>query len=268
MFKYMFITDNAEVAEYVESCGVNRIFVDLERNGKIARQGHLNTVISQHDPANIELISRRLKSADLMVRLNPLHAQSESEIEMVIDSGCTSIMLPMFESIREVEQISEYVRGRVNIIPLVETIGATQCISEVSLLDAVSEIHIGLNDLHLQMKKRFMFELIADGTVEHLMTQTHKPTGFGGIARVGSGTITAELVMAEHVRMGSSGVILSRAFHNNASSMRELNQNIDFRLELHKLNEIRSFLMGAPDEHINLMHSKLCAEVLKVVANG
>ena len=38
------------------------------------------------------------------------------------------------------------------------------------------------------------------------------PFGFGGIARIGDGLLPAEKILAEHVRLGSSSVILSRTF--------------------------------------------------------
>ena len=40
------------------------------------------------------------------------------------------------------------------------------------------------------------------------------PFGIGGIARVGEGMLPAELLLAEHVRLGSAAVILSRTFHH------------------------------------------------------
>ncbi|MDE0564737.1 hypothetical protein [Exiguobacterium sp. B2(2022)] len=38
------------------------------------------------------------------------------------------------------------------------------------------------------------------------------PYGFGGIARIGEGRVPAERIIPEHVRLGSSCVILSRSF--------------------------------------------------------
>ena len=46
MIKYMMITNSPGVAQFAVQTGVQRIFVDLEINGKEARQGHLNTVIA------------------------------------------------------------------------------------------------------------------------------------------------------------------------------------------------------------------------------
>ena len=44
--KFMLITNKPELASYAEECGVGRIFIDLEINGKQERQGHLDTLIA------------------------------------------------------------------------------------------------------------------------------------------------------------------------------------------------------------------------------
>lgn len=64
---------------------------------------------------------------------------------------------------------------------------------------------------------KFMFELLADGTVEKLCNKVRNkgiPYGFGGIAQLGQGMLPAEHVIAEHYRLGSSMAILSRSFCN------------------------------------------------------
>ncbi|BFO02944.1 hypothetical protein KNHN1_13220 [Pseudomonas guariconensis] len=269
MFNYMFITDTPEIAQYVEAFGVNRIFVDLERNGKVERQGHLNTVISTHNPKNIEKIKLVLRSADLMVRINPFFKGSLDEIEMVLDGGCQSIMIPMFRDLRTLEEFGEIINGRAKVIPLVETIEASRLVKEISSLDFVSEIHIGLNDLHIQHKLNLMFELISNGEVERMVKASLKPIGFGGIAHIGARNVAvpAELVMAEHVRLKSCGVILSRAFHQNAISLQELHEKSNFSEEMKKLVSCRLELLKTHKDHLDAKHAELCRVINKVVRN-
>ena len=45
--KLMYITNRTDVAKVAQSCGVDRIFVDMEYIGKEERQGGLDTVKSQ-----------------------------------------------------------------------------------------------------------------------------------------------------------------------------------------------------------------------------
>lgn len=83
----------------------------------------------------------------------------------------------------------------------------------------IDQMHIGLNDLHLCYHQKFMFQLLADGTVDRLCTRLRDasiPYGFGGVGRPGSGTLPAEYIIGEHVRLGSQYVILSRSFCNTA----------------------------------------------------
>ncbi len=68
----MLITNNPEVAKYAEDCGVGRIFLDLEVNGKQERQGHLDTLISQHKMQDISEVKAKITRSKLLVRLNPM----------------------------------------------------------------------------------------------------------------------------------------------------------------------------------------------------
>ena len=104
----------------------------------------------------------------------------------------------------EVRQFARLVNGRAGVIPLVETYKATQAIDKIVGIPGVSEVYIGLNDLHLDMKLNFMFEPLADGLIDELagvIKSAGMPFGFGGIARVGEGVIPGELVLAEHLRL-------------------------------------------------------------------
>jgi len=97
----------------------------------------------------------------------------------------------------------------------VETPEAVRNIDSILGESGIDYIHIGLNDLHLGYRMKFMFEPLVDGTVEMLckkIKQKSIPYGFGGIARLGTGLLPAENILAEHYRLGSSMVILSEAF--------------------------------------------------------
>ena len=111
------------------------------------------------------------------------------------------------------------VHGRVKTMLLVETPEAVAVIDEILALDGIDEIHIGLNDLSLGYGQKFMFQLLADGTVERLCLKFREkgiPYGFGGIAALGKGMLPAERVIREHYRLGSTRVILSRSFCNTS----------------------------------------------------
>lgn len=215
MLKLMYITNNVEVAKIAEESGVDRIFVDLEVIGKEERQKDMDTVKSKHTVSDVKNIKENLEKSELLVRVNPIYSNSKDEIEQVIKNGADIVMLPYFKTVKEVEVFLTYVNKRSKTCLLLETPEAVEVIDEILNLDGIDEIHIGLNDLHLGYKKKFMFELITDGTVEMLCNkfkQAGIEYGFGGIAGLGNGTLPAEMIIKEHYRVGSTRVILSRSF--------------------------------------------------------
>ncbi len=219
--KLMYITNRPEVASIAEEAGVDRIFVDMEYIGKNLRQGGMDTVQSHHTPEDAKNIRQVLRKAELLVRCNPIHEQTDAycssaeEIEQVIESGADVIMLPYFKTAGEVEEFVRLVDGRAKTFPLVETREAAECIDEILQVDGIDEIYIGLNDMSLAYGYKFMFQLLANGTVDRLTEKFRSkgiPFGFGGIASLTGGMLPGSYVLKEHYRLGSSRVILSRSF--------------------------------------------------------
>ena len=217
----MYITNNLTIAKIAQKAGVDRIWVDMEFIGKEERQAGMNTVKSRHTIEDIARLRSIVKQATLMTRVNPLHkatkdyCSSKEEIENAILAGAEVVMLPMFKTRGEAEEFVSLVGGRAKTQLLVETAEAVASIEEICKVQGVDEIHIGLNDLHLAYKQKFMFELLADGTVERLcksIKESGIKYGFGGIARVGYGMLPAEYIIAEHYRLGSTAAIVSRGF--------------------------------------------------------
>lgn len=230
--KLMYITNNTDIASIAERSGVDWIFIDLEINGKEERQGHLDTVISRHHISDVKKVKETLKTSKLLVRVNPIFEGSKSEIDRVINDGAEIVMLPFFKYEEEVIKFINYVGGRAKTLLLLETPEAVESIDEILEVDGIDFIHIGLNDLHLGYEMTFMFELLADGTVENLCNKIKEksiPYGFGGIAQLGEGDLSAEYVIPEHYRLGSSMAILSRSFCNvnNFNSKKEVEKIFD-----------------------------------------
>ncbi|MGB4091064.1 MAG: aldolase/citrate lyase family protein [Ruminococcus flavefaciens] len=229
----MYITNNPVTAAIAQAAGVDRIWIDMEYIGKDLRQGGMDTVQNHHTIADIERIRPIVNVSELMVRINPIHERnaiyvgSEEEIEQTIRSGADVIMLPFFKCRSEVERFISCVDGRVKTMLLVETAEAVENIEDILSVPGIDEVHIGLNDLHLAYHKRFMFELLCDGTVQRLCSvfnRTGIKYGFGGIARVGFGMLPAEYIIGEHYHLGSTAAILSRGFcdANRVSNPREV----------------------------------------------
>ena len=214
--KLMYLTNDPQVAAIAQAAGVDRIFLDLELRGKEERQGHLDTVISHHSIEDVRRLKAVLTSAQLLVRVNSMYAGSEAEINKVIADGADIVMLPYFKTVKEVSDFVSVCKGRVKTCLLFETPEAVEHIDEILAVPGIDEVHVGINDLHLGYHLNFMFELVANGTVETLCRKFAEkgiPYGFGGVGRPGSNVaLPAERILAEHYRLGSSQVILSRAF--------------------------------------------------------
>lgn len=229
--KLMYITNKPEIACIAERNDVDRIFVDMEYIGKSERQRGLNSVQNHHTVEDVVKLRKVLNRAELLVRVNPIHEEtfyycsSEKEIDDVINAGADIVMLPYYKTVREVERFLKAVSGRCRTMLLLETAEALKTIEDTLSLDGIDEIHIGINDLSIALGKKFMFELLVDGTVEYLcrkMETKGKFYGFGGIASLGCGLIPAEMIIKEHYRLGSGMAILSRSFCN-ADEIQDLN---------------------------------------------
>lgn len=218
MLKLMYITNDPSVAEIAANSGADRIFIDMEVLGKAERQGGMDTVQSHHVPEDIHRIRKSIgNKAEIITRINPINPNSKAEVDAAIENGTDIIMLPMWKTVEDVAAFLSFVNGRCHTMLLLETAEAAEIIENVVKIPGIDEIHIGLNDLHLSYGRRFMFELLTDGTVEHITSIIHSagiPYGFGGIARPGTGMLPAEKIVGEHYRLGSQIVILSRSFCN------------------------------------------------------
>ena len=221
--KLMYITNNPVVARIAENAGVDWIFLDMEVIGKAFRQSGLNTVQNNHTVDDIKRIRKAIKKSKLLVRVNPIHdalenyPSSKDEIDATIEAGADILMLPYFKTVEEAKTFIHLVNGRAKTLLLLETVEAASLIDEILEVPGIDMIHLGLNDLHLELGMKFMFELLANGTVERLGDKIKAkgiPFGFGGIATLDGGALQGSMVLKEHVRLGSSMVIVSRSFCN------------------------------------------------------
>lgn len=264
----MYITNKPGVAEIAEKASVNRIFIDLETRGKLERQGHLDSVKSNHVVADVSAVKQVLSKAQLLVRVNPLYEGTGGEVDAVIERGADIVLLPMYKTLDEVRRFVDLVAGRARVMMLCETNEAAALVSETAALDGVDEMFIGLNDLHLAKKMQFMFELLADGTVDDLcgkMRAAGVPYGFGGIAQLNLGMLPAHYVIAEHYRLGSSIAILSRSFYDS-----NCNDDTSFveHLFAYGVKEIRSYekeIQKESEEFFQKNHEMVIRRVNQIV---
>lgn len=213
--KLMILAADPDSAAKAQAAGIDRIFYDLEYIGKAERQHGRNTVKSNNSIDNIPAVRKIITTSELLVRTNPIHAYSKLEVDKSIGYGADILMLPMVIDHHDVEQYVEMVNGRAKVCIMIETAAAMARLDKILAVKGVDEVFIGLNDLHISMGLRFMFELLSGGLVEYIADKCNKaemPFGFGGIARIGEGDLLSDYILGEHIRLGSQSVILSRTF--------------------------------------------------------
>lgn len=261
--KTILICNDPKMAVYAASCGVTRIMIDCERNGKLVRQAGVDTVISSHEIRDaFQVVSSLIENGfsnamhRVVIRLNSLYPGSAREIDMAIEAGVGMIMLPYFHAVSEVKQFVELVSGRVGVIPLVETARAIEEIEDIVKIEGVNEVYIGLNDLHRDLGMRHIFQPLALGYVDRaseICRRANIPFGFGGIGRLGTGEVPSGLILSEHRRLGSRCVILSRSFHGRSVSLDDMKSKIDLPGEIQRLssawNESGSFSVQTLDDN-------------------
>ena len=237
MLKLMLIASREEDIYQAEMAGVDRIFLDLEYIGKSERQLGRNAFLTTNTIDDVAIVRKFINKAEYVVRVNPIHPNSKSEIDQVINSGADTVMLPMVMDAEDVSKFVEYVHGRAKTMPMIETAAAMTRIDDILEVKGIDEIYIGLNDLNISLGTTFMFESLSGGLIEYMAKKIKEKGimfGFGGIAKIGEGLLPAENIIAEHYRLGSSSVILSRTFRNE---LLPNNEKVDMVKEIARIRQ-------------------------------
>lgn len=238
MMKLMLLTGDPIFAKKAEECGVDRIFIDLEYINKADRQKGRNTYITHNTVEDVLPMRKVLTKSELLVRVNPINSLSKSEIDAVCDAGADFIMLPMVYDADDVKTFVQLVGGRAKCVPMIETTQAMTRIDEILNIPGIDELYIGLNDLHIGLGLSFMFEVLSGGLLDYMVGKIKAkniPFGFGGMGKIGEGMLPADAILAEHFRLGSSSVILSRTFRNEVDA--EGKPQLDLAKEIVKIRE-------------------------------
>ena len=210
-------TEDPKLAAAAARAGVTRIGPDLETLGKRERQPDGDNRIADHRPSTLPRLRAVIGNARLHVRSNPLHRGLAQELEACIDAGVTSVMLPMVRSIDAARQVIAMVRGRAEIIVMVEHADALLIVDQLAALDGVAELYVGANDLARSLGLATRFSVLGSSLIETISEAAHRHGrgfGFFGIARPDDASlpIPADLVYAEQVRLGATNFVLARSF--------------------------------------------------------
>lgn len=250
--KLMILAADPQSAIDAQNAGIDRVFYDLEYIGKESRQHGRNTVKSMNSIDDIPAVRKVLDKSELLVRTNPIHAYTKMEVDKAIEYGADILMLPMVMDQHDVEQFVSYVNGRAKVCIMIETAAAMARLDKILAVPGVSELFIGLNDLHISMGLTFMFEFLSNGLLEYIANKCNKagmPFGFGGIARIGEGDLPSDNILGEHVRLGSQSVILSRTFKGIVGVDKNV-RPIDLSEEVQKVrNRVKEIEQWNDEQH-------------------
>lgn len=259
----MILASTPEDALAAQKAGVDRIFYDLEYIGKAERQRGRDTVKYHNDIDQIPELRKVVTSSSLLVRTNPINAYTSAEVEKVVRYGADYLMLPMAMDRHDVETYVKLVNGRAKVVIMIETAASMTRLDDILDVEGIDELFIGLNDLHISLGLNFLFEPLAGGLVDYIAEKCRARRirfGFGGIARIGDGVLPADMILGEHVRLGSSSVILSRTFKGGDSP-----QEIDFQAEVQKVRDCFDKLHSWTDSQLEENHKKVKSIVNSIV---
>jgi 2-keto-3-deoxy-L-rhamnonate aldolase RhmA len=213
------LTRDPAIARAADEAGVDRIGIDIERLGKELRQSHQPQLrFSDHELEDLAAVRANIRHASLFVRVNPLHAGSAAEIDRAIELGAQVVMLPYFTEAEEAARFIELLGGRARPVLLLETAAAAARIGEIAAIPGVTEIMVGLNDMHLSLGLSHPFQVLISpvmAEVAESIRQAGLRFGFGGVARPADRTLPVDpgLIYAQYALLGATSAWLARAFY-------------------------------------------------------
>jgi hypothetical protein len=256
-FLLTLLSRDRAMLESADRGGVDRIGIDIERLGKRERQADIpNARISDHELTDLGVVVEARRHADVFIRLNPWHTGTPAEVDLAIASGATVVMLPYFTSVDEVAAFVDAVGGRSTVVLLLETAAATARLHEIVAVPGVSEIMVGLNDLHRTFGLANHFEMLASDlmtSISRTVRDAGLRFGFGGVGRPADRSlpIPAELVISQYPRLGATSAWIARSFFSASV------EPAAFGPEVAALRASLRYWFAQPPELLDLQHAEL-----------
>jgi len=210
----MLFSTRPEIIRPAVAAGVKGIIVDWEHIGKEARQAYADTQINHDTPDDLRRV-RACTDARIICRVNRYTPLTAHEVEQAIEAGADEILLPMVQSLEEVEAVLRQVGGRCGVGILVETLSAAEIAGDLARLP-LARVYVGLNDLAIERGTPNIFTAVADGTLERIRRAFRVPFGFGGLTLPERGyPIPCRLLIGEMARLDCRFSFLRRSFHRD-----------------------------------------------------
>jgi hypothetical protein len=219
MVVFTLITNRERDAQIALETGIQRIAIDLEQATKIERQAGYRTFISSHVTGDVTCMRSRFPSAQILVRVNSIHAGSREEFNEIAESAPQFIMLPFFTSLEEVDRFLDLLpKGSVPIL-LLESVRSLRLLGRLLEEYPIGEYFIGLNDLSLDLGNSSFITTLADPlfieAAGRLQT-SGLPWGFGGVGNPFNNTlpVSTRNFFEFQVALGASRALFSRNFRS------------------------------------------------------
>ena len=154
---------------------------------------------------------------------------------------------------------------------MVETPEAAALLEQIVEIPGIDMIHLGLNDMHLALKMKFMFQLLADSSVDKwasIIKTKGIQFGFGGLASLDGGVVPGRMILKEHYRLGSKMVIVSRAFCNTDKIMDLEEVRTIFTNGIAAIRSLESEMSSLLEEDFKNNHEAVCEAIEKIVSNS
>ncbi len=241
----LFVTD-VEIVRKAAKAGVHGFIVDLEIQGKKARQDNYDTQVNDNSIDDLVQV-RANTDHPVMCRINGFSEFTEKEVDDAIAAGADEIFLPMVRTPEDVTRTLDMIRGRCKLAILVETIDAVQNAQALGQLP-LSRVYVGLNDLAIDRHIKNIFTSVADGTVERLRKHFQVPFGFGGLTLPERGVpIPCRLLMGEMARLDCQFGFLRRSFYRDIVGK-------DFDVEVPRI--LQAIAAARRREEVNVQREK------------
>lgn len=235
-FEPIYITNSTHVVGNLIDSPVSQFMIDLETVGKAERQKGWGSFISDHSIGDIDSLAKIIPPSRLLVRSNPPSDQLSFEVKDYVARGAGHVMIPMIQNIDQIEKLKSEVKLEYRIHFLIETKWSMINVEQLLELFPSCIVHVGLNDLHRELKLKSHFHVYLspyfDGLTEKLLRR-EVTFGVGGIGKYNGEKIDSKLILQVMKTFGGSRVIMSRGF-------REMCEK-DFdegRYQLNQFNEL------------------------------
>lgn len=220
-FNYIAITNDPKQALNLSECGIQQIMVDTEIMGKVERQGHKDTIISDHSLNDILVLKNLSLEAEIICRINPFHNGTFDEIDTAIRNGADVIMIPMITSMEDYQSMVDRIHNKAKALPLIETPYSFFNLSQILDYSKLTQIHFGLNDLCISLGMKNLFEVLLSQTFQDTVSNIKTSGLTKGIGGIGDPQISQKVsplaLLNRYLKCGSNSVILSRSFFTKSS---------------------------------------------------